>query len=65
MLVGLVLGAAITIGAAYVHDTMNLSSPLPGVARNIVNWDVATEATGNAARAARRYLDGLIGGIRS
>jgi hypothetical protein len=58
-LFGMVLGASITIGAAYVHDTMYASQSLPGMARTIVNWDVAAEVTGNATRIARQQLDRL------
>jgi hypothetical protein len=60
-LFGMILGASITVGAAYVHDTMYVTQTLPGVARTIVNWDVAAEVTGNAARIARQQLDRLLG----
>lgn len=62
-LFGIVLGAALTIGAAYYHDTMYAaaSPATPGVARTIVNWDVASEVSGSALRGATRQLDRLIG----
>jgi hypothetical protein len=46
LLLGMILGAALTIGVAYVHDS-TLSSP-PGTAsvesRPMVNWDVVNNS---------------------
>lgn len=40
LILGMILGAAITIGGAYISDTAT-RSPTPGVdARPMVNWDV-------------------------
>jgi hypothetical protein len=58
-LFGIIVGAGLTIGGAYVHDTLTAAQSLPGMARTIVNWDVATEVAGNASRAARREFDRL------
>jgi hypothetical protein len=40
-LLGIILGAAITVAVAYVHDKFPSNSPL--AARPIVNWDVASD----------------------
>ncbi len=43
---GFILGVAITIGVAYVHDasitapTVSATAPAPTVERQMVNWDV-------------------------
>jgi hypothetical protein len=58
---GIILGAAITVGAAYVHDTLSVAQSLPGTARTIVNWDVAADVTGAALRTGRQQLDRLLG----
>jgi hypothetical protein len=58
-LFGIILGAAITVGAAYMHDASAMQST-PGAARTIVNWDVATEVTDNALRSLRRQVDRLL-----
>jgi hypothetical protein len=42
-----------------VHDTLTATQSLPGMARTLVNWDVASEVAGNASRAARREFDRL------
>jgi hypothetical protein len=46
MLLGMILGAALLIGAAYIHDTM--ASPPSGtttaVERPLVNWDVVNNS---------------------
>jgi hypothetical protein len=48
--VGLILGCAITIGAAYVAD--NMSTPAPG-ARPMVNWDVVAKNFDSVIALAR------------
>jgi hypothetical protein len=57
-LFGIILGVAITVGAAYMHDSSAVLNA-PGPARTIVNWDVATEVTDNALRSLRRQIDRL------
>lgn len=40
-LVGVIFGVALTVGAAYVHDNVNIGRDAPSAARpRIVNWDV-------------------------
>ena len=39
LLLGMILGAALTVGGAYISDTV--TKPPPGAeARSMVNWDV-------------------------
>jgi hypothetical protein len=40
LILGIILGAALTIGGAYISDSMNGSSPS---ARPMVNWDVVSK----------------------
>jgi hypothetical protein len=45
LLIGLVLGAALTIGAAYIYDSRNAVAAENGTAalqRPLVNWDVVS-----------------------
>jgi hypothetical protein len=43
---GFILGVALTIGVAYVHDasitapSVNATAPAPAAERQMVNWDV-------------------------
>jgi hypothetical protein len=62
LLFGVVLGAALTIGAAYVHDTRYAPSypALPGMTRTLVNWDVAAELADYATRRLRLEFERLI-----
>ncbi len=54
-LVAFLLGVAVTIGAAYVHDTANAD---PRV-KPLVNWDQLGVATRGAVDAARHQWDKL------
>jgi hypothetical protein len=61
---GMILGALITVGAAYVHD--NWSSPAPTdqrttVAGNhkMVNWDVVSSSLRGARKRARDAWNSL------
>jgi len=57
LLLGLILGAVLTIGAAYVYDTHNAVAARNGTAalqRPLVNWDVVStkwQALTDRARA--------------
>jgi hypothetical protein len=45
MLLGMIFGAALLIGAAYIHDSMATSSGTATVAeRPLVNWDVVNNS---------------------
>ncbi|MCC6948231.1 MAG: hypothetical protein IT539_10740 [Bradyrhizobiaceae bacterium] len=61
LLFGIVLGAALTVGAAYYHDTTYISPSSAEPVRPIVNWDVAAEVAGKAADALRNQFERLIG----
>jgi len=52
LLLGIVIGIALTIGAAYVHDTKTI-----GDQQRLVNWEVA-------GGLARNAYDGVRGQIR-
>ena len=40
VLLGMILGAVLTIGGAYIHDTQAITKP--GIERTMVNWDVVS-----------------------
>jgi hypothetical protein len=61
LLFGIVLGAVLTVGAAYYHDTTYASPSAAIPERPIVNWDVASEVANNATRAIRDQIGGLFG----
>jgi hypothetical protein len=45
LLLGLILGAALTVSAAYIHDTHNAVAAQSGATalqRPLVNWDVVS-----------------------
>ena len=42
LIFGIILGAALTVGGAYVYDTASKSGP---DARPMVNWDVVSRNT--------------------
>jgi len=66
-ILGLIVGAALTVGGAYLHDTNAVTGPLPPAAipdtaaaplpgrANIVNWDVV----GAIAREETAYVKGI------
>ena len=63
LLFGMVLGAALTIGLAYVHDSMYAplpaSPPPASESRPLVNWDVASTVAHRLSAAARAQWDRL------
>jgi hypothetical protein len=61
LLFGIVLGAVLTVGAAYYHDTTYASPSAAFPERPIVNWDVASEVANNATRSIRNEIGRLIG----
>ena len=54
LLLGIVVGAGLTIGGAYVHDS-KLNGPFAGQDR-LVNWDVAQNKARTAFDAARNQI---------
>ncbi len=66
LLFGMILGAAATIGLAYVHDSMyaSVSTEPPAASaepRPMVNWDVAGAFARRTSSAARAQWDKLSG----
>lgn len=57
LLFGIVLGAALTVTAAYIHDSMQASGGTP--ARTLVNWDVASQVANTTTRSMREQVDKL------
>jgi hypothetical protein len=62
LLFGVVLGAVLTIGAAYYHDSSYAQPSATGPARTLVNWDVAGGVANNLTRSIRGGVDRLLGG---
>jgi hypothetical protein len=54
LLFGIILGALLTVGGAYVHDT-KLNGPFAAQER-LVNWDVAQSKARTAFDAARNQI---------
>jgi hypothetical protein len=66
LLFGMIVGAAATIGLAYVHDSMyaTVSFAPPSISaepRPMVNWDVASSFARRTSAAAREQWDKLSG----
>jgi len=57
LLIGIILGALITVGGAYIYDTAHAPSTVTAAAeRPLVNWDVvAVKWNGLAARARTEW----------
>ena len=57
LLIGIILGALITVGGAYIYDTAHAPSTATAAAeRPLVNWDVvAVKWNGLAARARTEW----------
>lgn len=58
LLMGIIIGCALTIGGAYLADAIN-SGPAPG--RQMVNWDVVSQnlsAISHLAREGWRKITG-------
>jgi hypothetical protein len=56
LIFGIVLGAILTVGAAYYRDSTYASA----VERPIVNWDVAGQVASGATATIRREIDRLM-----
>jgi len=63
VLFGMIVGAALTIGGAYVHDSVYASvsaePPAAGADRPMVNWDVANAFARRTSAAAREQWNRL------
>jgi hypothetical protein len=60
---GLLLGVLLTIGAAYVYDSMQTGSQAasPGTEQTLVNWDVVGRNLQALAVRVHKEWDRLIG----
>jgi hypothetical protein len=66
VIIGMLLGAVLTVGGAYVHDSIYASTttPTPPAAsgqRPLVNWDVFNVTARNTSAAANRMWNQLTG----
>lgn len=65
LIFGMIIGAAATIGLAYMHDSMYASvsfePPVSAEQRPMVNWDVASAFARRTSSAARAQWDKLSG----
>ena len=71
LILGILIGIAITIGAAYVHD-MNIASaapatsdggqaaPDPAASRPVVNWDVLSAITHDGSEWVRAQWNKIV-----
>jgi hypothetical protein len=53
--IGLIVGAALTVGGAYIHDTME-----SGAAKPLVNWTNAAELEKVAYDYVKAQVDRLV-----
>lgn len=60
---GVIVGIALTIGAAYIHDrnAPEISITASPAERRIVNWNVVSALTDEQLAAARGWIDSMIG----
>jgi hypothetical protein len=59
LLLGIIVGAGLVIGGAYVHDS-SLDGPFQAQER-LVNWDAAGRLAGNAYDKTRTQIDAWMG----
>jgi hypothetical protein len=58
LIIGIILGAALTIGGAYIADSMSGGSP---AARPMVNWDVVAKNVDSLTEFARESWKKIAG----
>lgn len=61
LLFGILLGAVLTIGAAYYRDSTYASPTATPPVQPIVNWDVARQVADNMTRTVRQEIGRLLG----
>ena len=67
LLLGIILGAALTVGGAYLYDSHNASNAAEAparVQRPMVNWDVVNTTRDHLAERARAEWNRLRAGTR-
>jgi hypothetical protein len=52
VLIGIILGAVLTVGGAYLYDSRHTLAA-PGAERPMVNWDVVNTKWGHLTERAR------------
>jgi hypothetical protein len=58
LILGMILGAALTIAGAYISDSMNTGSP---TARPMVNWDVVSKNVDGLSEFVRESWKKIVG----
>jgi hypothetical protein len=65
LIFGMIIGAAATVGLAYMHDSMyatvSFEPPASAEQRPMVNWDVANAFARRTSSAARAQWDKISG----
>ena len=61
LLLGMILGAALTIGGAYVSDTATRGSGSNGDPRPMVNWDVVSKNVDSVSAMIKQAWNKLTG----
>lgn len=67
LLLGIILGATLTVGGAYLYDShnaLNAAEAPAGVQRPMVNWDVVNTTWDHLADRARAEWNRLRAGTR-
>jgi hypothetical protein len=67
LLLGIILGATLTVGGAYLYDShnaLNATEAPAGVQRPMVNWDVVNTTWDHLAERARAEWNRLRAGTR-
>ena len=67
LLLGIILGATLTVGGAYLYDShnaLNAAETPAGVQRPMVNWDVVNTTWDHLADRARAEWNRLRAGTR-
>jgi len=60
-IVAFILGIAVTVGAAYYHDTVMAGAGTDTTAaKRVVNWEVVREVTGSAVDYAQAQWNRLM-----
>jgi hypothetical protein len=60
-ILGVIIGIALTVGAAAYHDNNLPPTPQTAADRPIVNWDALNAVTKGYTDAATRWWDQLLG----
>jgi hypothetical protein len=61
MFFGIILGIILTVGAAYVYDSVRKTSIQGGIERPVVNWDVVNRGVKTLVSSAQASWARLTG----